>query len=138
MRRVPGSLLWIGHAGDGRDAQHLLAEGIEAVVQLAAEEPPLTLPRELVVCRIPLLDGADNDRERLQFAVRTVGWLLAGEVPTLVCCSAGLSRSPAVVAAALGRQRSCDPERCLGELAAEGPLDVSPGLWMQLQGVLSD
>ncbi len=138
MRRVPGSLLWIGHAGDGRDAQRLLAEGIEAVVQLAAEEPPLTLPRELVVCRIPLLDGADNDRERLQFAVRTVGWLLAGEVPTLVCCSAGLSRSPAVVAAALARLRSCDPERCLGELAAEGPLDVSPALWMQLQGVLSD
>jgi hypothetical protein len=138
MRRVPGSLLWIGHAGDGRDAQRLLGEGIEAVVQLAAEEPPLGLPRDLVVCRIPLLDGADNDRERLQFAVRTVGWLLAGEVPTLVCCSAGLSRSPAVVAAALARLRSCDPERCLGELAAVGPLDVSPGLWMQLQGVLSD
>jgi len=138
MRRVPGSLLWIGHAGDGRDAKRLLAEGIRAVVQLAAEEPPLTLPRELVVCRVPLLDGADNDGQLLQLAVHTVGWLLAGDVPTLVCCSAGLSRSPAVVAAALARLRSCDPESCLGELAALGPLDVSPALWMQLKGVLSD
>ena len=60
MRQVPGFDLWIGHAGDVRDAATLLASGISAVVGLALEEPSAPLPRELISCRFPLIDGPGN------------------------------------------------------------------------------
>jgi hypothetical protein len=138
MQKLPSDLLWIGHAGDGRDARRLLAEGIEAVVQLAAEEPPLALPRELTVCRIPLVDGAENASANLRLAVGVVQLLIASETPTLVCCSAGLSRSPAIVAAALARRRGTSPGACLAGLAGQHPLDVSPAFWQQLEESLRD
>jgi len=106
--------------------------GIEVVVQLAYEEPPLALPREIAVCRIPLIDGGENDPRRLELAIRLVEQALALQLPTLVCCSAGLSRSPAIVAVALGRLRRTDPAACLAEVAALGPIDVSPALWNQI------
>src|SRR4051794_40333460 len=91
--------IWIGHAGDGRDYPRLLDLGIRAVVQLAAEEPPLHPPRELAYLRFPLNDGADNPDDLLSLAVGSLASLVRLHVPTLVCCGAGMSRSPAVAAA---------------------------------------
>jgi hypothetical protein len=50
--------LWLGNAGDLRDARAVMAAGVEAVVELADSEQLAVLPRELVRCRFPLSDGA--------------------------------------------------------------------------------
>ena len=93
MRQILPHRLWLGHAGDGRDFQRVLDTGIQAMVQLAAEEPVLVSPRDLVYCRFPLVDGPGNDMKLLQLAISTIANLLEKKVPTLVFCGAGLSRS---------------------------------------------
>lgn len=128
MRKVPGYPLWLGHAGDGRDARSIFAAGIVAVVDLAAEEPPAGLPRGLIYCRFPLMDGAGNPAWLLAAAVDCVAGFIAAGVPTLVACSAGMSRTPAVAAAALARCRGVPLADGLTLVAAAGPADVSPGL----------
>ena len=132
MNRIQPHLLWIGHAGDGRDLVRLCDMGIKALVQLAAEEPPVTVPRDLIYCRIPLLDGLGTPRARLDLAINTVAALVASRTPTLVTCAAGMSRSPAVVAAALARLERSPAEACLDRLARGHRCDVSPGLWHEI------
>lgn len=51
--------------------------------------------------RIPLADGAGNSRRRLQLAIQITHSLLITKTSCLVACSAGLSRSPVIAAAAL-------------------------------------
>lgn len=93
MRQVPGRALWLGNAGDLRDARAVLAAGIAAIVELADSEPFAVLPRELIRCRLPLSDGGDKPAWLLRLAVESVAALLRASVPVLVCCSAGMSRS---------------------------------------------
>src|SRR5438552_6823632 len=100
MNQIKPYPVWLGHVGDGRAIRALFDEGIRAIVQLAVEEAALQLPRELVCLRIPLVDGADNDPDLLCLSITSVALLIESNVPTLVCCSAGMSRSPAVVAGA--------------------------------------
>jgi hypothetical protein len=136
MRQILPHPLWLGHAGDGRDYRRLLDAGIGAVVQLALEEPPLQPPHELICCRFPLLDGPGNDPDLLALAAATVARLLRRGVPTLVCCGGGMSRSPAVAAAALALALRQDPDECLKRVAEHHPADVLPGLWEEVKDVL--
>ncbi|MEK6257770.1 MAG: dual specificity protein phosphatase [Planctomycetota bacterium] len=129
MRAISSYLLWIGNVGDVRRVADLIDLGIVAVVDLAANEPVATLPREIVYCRFPLLDGAGNESWMLRAAIETISGLLRDNVPTLVACSAGMSRSPALVAAAIARFSARDPNECLMECVEGGPADVSPLLW---------
>lgn len=133
MRQIEPYKLWVGHAGDGQDFRHIFDAGIEAVVQVAVEEPALPLPRELIYCRFPLSDGPGNSKKLLYLALTTVANLLEKNVPTLVCCSAGMSRSPAVAAAALSMVYQQDPDESLKEVAEYHPADVLPGLWNELK-----
>jgi hypothetical protein len=64
MRSAAGFPLWIGHVGDVRDPRSLFSTGTLAVIDLALNEPPASLPRELVYCRFPLIDGAGNPLHR--------------------------------------------------------------------------
>jgi protein-tyrosine phosphatase len=136
MHQIPGYALWLGHAGDARDVRRLLAEGIVAVVDLALNEAPLSLPRELTYCRFPLLDGAGNPPWLVRAAVEAVAGFVASRTPTLVSCSNGMSRSPAVAATALARAEGRAPAECLEQIAAVGAHDVSPGLWQEVLGTL--
>ena len=129
MRSISPYSLWIGNVGDVQRVANLIELGIMAVVDLAANEPVAVLPREFVYCRFPLLDGAGNERWMLRAAIETISELLRDNVPTLVACSAGMSRSPAVAAAAIARFDSRDPNECLMECVEGGPADVSPLLW---------
>src|SRR4051794_34514330 len=104
--------LWIGHGGEGRDVSQIFDLGIEAVVDLAMEEPPLPGHRELIACRVPLIDGAGNRPDILALAVRTVTHLIASSIPTLVTCGGGLSRSPAIIAVAMALVHREPPEEC--------------------------
>ena len=136
MRQICPHPLWLGHAADARDFRAILDTGIRALVQLALEEPTLQPPRELVYCRIPLVDGGGNSRESLTLAVMTVSTLLRERVPTLVTCSAGMSRAPAVAAAALALVESADPAGCLRRIVAQHPHDVALPLWHEIMDLL--
>jgi protein-tyrosine phosphatase len=133
MNQISPHPLWIGTIGDLKDLRRLYDLGIRAVVQLAYEEPPLALPRDFVACRFPLLDGGDNDAEVLQLAVTTVTHLLERKFATLVCCQAGLSRSPAIVAGALARITGESFTACVSQLAIHRASDIHPALLAQLQ-----
>ncbi len=135
MRRIAGYSLWLGHLGDARQQERLHAAGILAVVDLALNESPVTLPRELTYCRFPLLDGPGNPPWLLRAAMETVARLVREDVPTLVCCGAGISRSPCVAGAAIALARHCLPAEGLALVLESGASDISPGLWSDIQAV---
>jgi protein-tyrosine phosphatase len=136
MRPVAGRSLWLGHAGDLRDPRAVLDAGIEAVVELADSEPLAVLPRELVRCRFPLSDGGDNPAWLLRLAAESVAALLRAGVPTLVCCSAGMSRSVCVAAAGIVMAEGGSFADAIVSVVGSGPADVSPRLVVQFQQVL--
>jgi hypothetical protein len=136
MRQVAGYSLWLGHVGDARDIGQLRSAGILAVVDLALNEPPVALPRELIHCRFPLVDGPRNPAWLLRMAVDTVTLLVRTHVPTLVYCGAGMSRSPSIAAAAIAQVRQCPLAEGLILVLDSGRSDVSPGLWRDLQTAL--
>ncbi|TWU28531.1 dual specificity protein phosphatase family protein [Bythopirellula polymerisocia] len=137
MRQVEGYPLCLGNVSDVRNPQSLLTAGIGAVVDLAANESPEPLPRELVHCRFPLIDGAENPAWLLRNAVHTVAALLRADVQTLVYCGAGMSRTPAIAAAALIVAAGCSPAEALACVAGERASDVSPALWDDVQSALA-
>jgi hypothetical protein len=137
MRRIPDSSLWVGHAGDGRDLHALYSAGIQAVVDLAESEPPLSLTRDLVYLRFPLADGAGNPPWLLRVAVDAVARLLRSGAPTLVYCGVGMSRTPCVAGAALALVRGCALSEGLAAVTASGPADVSPSLWADVQAAIA-
>ncbi len=136
MRQFAGRELWVGHAGDLRDARPILAAGIEAVVELADSESMAVLPRDLVRLRFPLSDGGDNPLWLLRLASESVAALVRAKVPTLVCCACGVSRSVCIAAAGVALAESLDLDRALRTIAESGPADVSPRLLSQLHEAL--
>src|SRR5262245_25396821 len=132
MRQVAPHLLWLGTALDARDVRRLYELEIAAVVDLALEEKPAVLGREMMYCRFPLIDGAGNSAVTLQAAVDMTKRLIVQRVPTLVSCGAGMSRSPAVFALALAELRGVSPDECLEALTTGQPHDVSPLFWDEL------
>jgi hypothetical protein len=128
MRHIPDYSLWLGNAGDAHDKHELLRMGIGAVVDLAVEEPPAVAGHETVYCRFPIIDGTENPPWLLRAAIDTTATLLREKVPTLVCCSGGTSRAPAIAAAALVKLGRPSLQDALLYLAEFGPCDVSAGL----------
>ena len=135
MRAVPFTSLRLGHAGDARDLRAVLAAGIEALVDLAMEEPPAKITREVVYVRFPLVDGPGNPDWLLRAALVTLTCLLHERTPTLVYCGAGMSRSPALAAGALALHTGRPPEACLADVLQGGPADVAPALWADVRRV---
>lgn len=129
MREIIPGRLWLGNAGDGRDPARLLEVGIVAVVNLAVEEPSPGLPRTMTYCHFPVMDGAQECEGVLAAAIQTLVVLLRNQIPTLVHCGAGMSRSPALVAAALSIAEGGSPEEHLRQIVSGHPHDVSPQLW---------
>lgn len=113
----------------------MLGCGIAAVIDLAMEEPPIQFPRDIVYCRFPLIDGAGNQPTILRAAIETVASFMTSGTPTLVVCGAGMSRSPAIVAAALATGERITLADALARLTAGQPHDVSPGLLQDIAGV---
>lgn len=129
MHEIHRSLLWMGHALDVRDARRLFEAGIAAVVDVAWEEAPAQLPRQLIYCRFPLHDGGGNDAATLLQALQTTTDLLGSGTCTLVACSAGVSRSPVISAFALAAHLGQPPEDVIERIAALKPLEVHASLW---------
>ena len=134
---IPGKL-WLGNMADARDVESIMETGILAVIDLAAEQPMSTLPRSLVYCRFPILDGQQTSQAVLRAAIETVVSLSHKEVPMLVYCSAGMSRSPAVVAGAMAVLQGGSPDDRLRQIAVGHPHDVSPQLWQDVRDVCAE
>jgi protein-tyrosine phosphatase len=137
MHNVTPYPLWLGHAGDGRALRAILDAGISALVDLAAMEPPPPIPRDLIYCRFPLVDGQGNAAGVLRAAIETTARLLQSRTPTLVFCSAGMSRSPAIAAAALAVVNHQTLDECLKYVTRFTGCDVSPGLWNDVRKILA-
>lgn len=136
MREVTSGLLWVGNALDARDLKQVFDHGIEAIIDLAIEEPPIAPTRELVYCRFPLIDGQGNSRDVIAAAISTGVRFAAAKLPTLISCSGGMSRSPAIAAAVVAQIDAIDPDEAIKRVAAAGPHDVAPLLWKEVVQVL--
>lgn len=139
MREILPGKLWLGNVADARDVEAVLRAGVVAVVDLAAPDQPMpALPRSIVYCRFPILDGRQDTPALLRPALETVVSLLRGEVPTLAFCSMGMSRAPAVAAGALAILQGGSPDDRLREIAIGHPHDVSPELWHDVRKVCAE
>jgi protein-tyrosine phosphatase len=138
MREILRGRLWLGNAADAHDVAAVVQAGISAIIDLAAEQPMPTMPRSLVYCRFPILDGQQDSRSVLCAAIEAIVSLLRKEIPTLVCCSAGMSRSPAVVAGALSVVHGGTPDDRLRQIVLGHPHDVSPQLWQDIRSVCDE
>ena len=138
MREIVPQLLWIGNARDARAIPDVLATGITAVIDLAAEEPPIQFPRDIIYCRFPILDGEGNVPEIINSAIDVIVNLQSAQIPTLVACSTGMSRSPAVVSAVLAIIESIPLAAAIDRIAVAGPCDISPGIMHAIHECLAD
>ena len=133
MREVIPQHLWIGNAQDARDMKGISAREIGVIIDLALEEPPIQVLRDLVYCRFPLIDGEGNAPTLLRSAIDSVVNFVGDGMPTLVACGAGSSRSPAIVAAAFALAEGGAPEEALARVIGAGAHDVSPTLWADVK-----
>jgi len=113
MRQITPYTLWIGNAGDLRDLDAWRSRGVHTFVDLAMSERPLAISREDVYARYPLHDGAGNPALLLYAALRHITSLIATNTPAVVFCSAGMSRSPTLVAAAISSHTGRSFDECL-------------------------
>lgn len=138
MREIISDKLWLGNATDVRNVDAVMENGILAVVDLAYEQAMPTYPRSIAYCRFPLIDGQQNSRDILRVATESLASMLKAEIPTLVCCGAGMSRSPAVAAAAMSALSGGNPDDRLREIMTGHPHDVSPTLWRDVRKVCNE
>jgi protein-tyrosine phosphatase len=137
MRQITPYRVWIGNVGDVARLEQLSQTEVQALVDLADNEKPSMVFRDWIYCRIPLVDGSGNPEWLLRLATETVVQLLQAEIPTLVFCSAGMSRSPSIVAAALSRLNNRPMQFGLDQLKEHGSFDISPSLWASIEAALS-
>ena len=137
MNEIHSELLWIGNAFDVRQSRTIFDAGIAAVVDVAYEEPPAQVPRQLMYCRFPLNDGGGNDPVLLFQTLLTATNFIRAEIRTLIACSAGLSRSPTVAAFALAHHLDEDPDSVLSRIADIKALELNPDLWADMHVAFS-
>ena len=134
MRRIDGYPLWIGTARDARSLKEVHDAGIEAIVDLAMMCEPVKPTRELVYLRFPLVDGGGNPPWLLCAAVDTVARLVRLQVPTLIACDGGMSRSVVLAAMMMWfRTPTASVDEMLREVTEGGPADVHLELWADVK-----
>lgn len=138
MQEVIPKHLWIGNATEVRDVRAILGLGVLAVIDLAIEETPVQFPRDIVYCRLPLLDGGGNQIALLRAAVDITARFLDANIPAFVFCGAGMSRSPAIVAAAMATVRQQPFDTALRGLTVGHSHDVSPILWNAIKAACGE
>ena len=137
MREILPNQLWIGNAGDGRDPERLLAAGVVAVINLAAEEPSPVLPRSMIYCHFPLMDGPQDDLRVLDVAIQTVVSLLKKPNPHAGLLRGGDEPISRHCGRCLSIVQGGSPDDKLKEIVAGHPHDVSPHLWEAVQRTCS-
>ena len=138
MHEIHDGALWIGNTLDLHQPRKIFDAGISAVVDVAVEEPPAQLPRQLTYCRFPLNDGAGNDQAVMQQSIMTLAMLLDANTRTIIVCAAGLSRSPAIASFGLAIHLGQDPSDMLAQIAKVKPVEMKGTFWNEgLQAYLA-
>jgi hypothetical protein len=138
MREILPDRLWLGNAADAHNVESIMQAGITAVIDLAIEQVMPAFPRSLIYCRFPIMDGQQGAQAILQTAIEALVSLLRHGIPTLICCSAGMSRSPAVAAGAISVCYGGTPDDRLREIVLGHPHDVSPSLWQDVRSICAE
>jgi hypothetical protein len=121
-----------------RDLRLLSDFHVDAVVDLAANELPAQLSRDMIYCRFPIIDGEGSSGAIIEAAIRCVVTLISNELRTMVACNAGMSRSPAISAVALAIITGQSAEDLLTRIVAGAPHDVSPSLWLRVKAAYDE
>ena len=135
IRDAYNGLLYIGDAISARDLKQIYDHDIAAVLDLAGNEPPAVLGRDIIYCRFPLADDDSNDDAIVSAAIICLRSLMDRQIRTLVACSAGMSRSPLVAAAAVSLWCHDSLSDCLARITTNAPHDVSPTLYSSVNRV---
>lgn len=138
MLNIPDTTVWLGNSADLRDIRGIFACGVTAIIDLAIEEPLPDIPRTTNYSRFTLTDDGENNPAVIRAAVLTTASFISGSHVTAICCNAGMNRSPSVAAAALSCVSGDSPAQCLELVATVKHIDVNPGLWNQITGILAD
>ena len=98
---VPG--LWVGSAPSSVQVAALVSAGIDAVVDLRAEDDAVrrAWPDYVAVQIAPLVDHGTPSVDALRAAANAVSELMGDGRTVLVHCHAGVERAPTVACAAL-------------------------------------
>ncbi|MEJ7593692.1 MAG: dual specificity protein phosphatase [Planctomycetaceae bacterium] len=136
MREIIPNVLWIGNAFDARNVKAVMDAGFQVVVDLAIEEPPIQLPREVVYCRFPLLDGEGNSPVLIRASIDLIVSFVNAQTKTLVACSGGMNRSPLIVSAVVAQVESIQFDDAIGRVTSTGPCDISPNLYAAVKHLL--
>ena len=128
MHEIIPSRLWIGNVGDARDVRNVLNLGVTAVIDLACNELPIEVPRDIVYLRFPIVDGTGNSSKLLRLAIETTSGIIKDGTPALVFCSAGLSRAAAIAVVEGGGF-----DESLKKIGLHVAHDVLPGLWIDVK-----
>jgi len=136
MREIIPNVLWIGNAFDARNIKAVMDAGFPVVVDLAIEEPPIQLPRDVVYCRFPLLDGEGNAPVLIRSAIDLIVSFVNAQTKTLVACSGGMSRSPLIASAVVAEVESIDFGDAIRRVTSTGPCDISPNLYAAIEQLL--
>lgn len=101
---VPG--LWVGSAPSSVQVAALVSAGIDAVVDLRAEDDAVRRewPDYITVAVVPLRDHGTPSLDVLGAAATAVSDLMGAGRTVLVHCHAGVERAPTVACAALVQQ----------------------------------
>ncbi len=101
MIEIVPSLIWLADGLEVRDLELISKMQIDAVVDLAYEETPISLGKSKLAIRVPLIDGEGNNQQHIRLAITYTAELIRSKTPFVIACSAGISRSPTILAAAL-------------------------------------
>ena len=137
MNRV-GAGLWLGNRADLWNPTALFSNKIANVVDLAIEEPVVSLPRRLSYVRLPWYDGAGNPKAKLELTLRVLLLAIQLKEETLVACSYGMSRSPIAIAAALSIHNSSELNEELKQVAKLKSLDVHHLLLQEVAAIVDE
>lgn len=137
MHQIPGTSLWLGNASHLRNVPAILRLDITTIVDFAIEEPVPNLPRTVSYFRFAITDDGANDLVLLKAAITLTALLASGQHPTAICCSAGMSRSPVIAAAALCVAHGASIHEMLTLVTQHQPADVSPAFLAQVVEAIS-
>ena len=93
--------LFIGTEDDATNQPLLRKHDISTIVSLTYNELDREITADMTVSQVPMMDGPQNDFQAFLEAVHEVREYRKEGARVLVHCSAGASRSPAVVATSL-------------------------------------
>lgn len=137
MDRITDSLYIADIEQAGRHRNYR-KHGIDAVVRLTHAPPERGYPDTITPYERPMMDGPRNDPEKLQQAVADTVSLLENDESVVVHCSAGASRSAAVIAAALATYQGHTLQEAISRVKDVREIEIHPAVVANAEKALEE